>query len=194
MEDTPKTQDSTEYSWQERALKAEAELAKALQKLEYLEAQLRLLTAKRFGRSSEKTSKDQLQLFEDVFNEAESNAEPFAPEPELITVPAHQRAKRKKKKGVSLEGLPETVVEYRLPEEELTCSCGHERHIIGQEVTKELVVVPAQFSVTKHVQYVYACRHCENHGDARLPLWSKHRTKPGFPGQYCFSFCSSTCH
>src|SRR5690606_34008845 len=122
------------------------------------------LTAKRFGRSSEKTSKDQLQLFEDVFNEAESNAEPFAPEPELITVPAHQRAKHKKKKGVSLEGLPETVVEYRLPEEELTCSCGHERHIIGQEVTKELVVVPAQFSVTKHVQYVYACRHCENHG------------------------------
>lgn len=89
MEDTPKTQASTEYSWQERALKAEAELAKALQKLEYLEAQLRLLTAKRFGRSSEKTSKDQLQLFEDVFNEAESNAEPFAPEPELITVPAH---------------------------------------------------------------------------------------------------------
>ena len=49
MEDTPKTQDSTEYSWQERALKAAAELAKALQKLEYLEAQLRLLTAKRFG-------------------------------------------------------------------------------------------------------------------------------------------------
>ena len=47
MEDTPRTQDSTEYSWQERALKAEAELAKALQKLEYLEAQLRLLTAKR---------------------------------------------------------------------------------------------------------------------------------------------------
>jgi hypothetical protein len=41
MEDTPKTQDSTEYSWQERALKAEAELAKALQKLEYLEAQMR---------------------------------------------------------------------------------------------------------------------------------------------------------
>jgi uncharacterized coiled-coil protein SlyX len=114
MEDTPKTQDSTEYSWQERALKAEAELAKALQKLEYLEAQLRLLT-ERFGRSSEKTSKDQLQLFEDVFNEAESNAEPFAPEPELITVPAHQRAKRKKKKGVSLEGLPETWLNTAFP-------------------------------------------------------------------------------
>jgi hypothetical protein len=110
MEDTPKTQDSTEYSWQERALKAEAELAKALQKLEYLEAQMRLLTAKRFGRSSEKTSKDQLQLFEDFFNEAESNAEPFAPEHVLITVPANQRFKRKKKIFVSLVVLHESVV------------------------------------------------------------------------------------
>ena len=189
MEDTPKTQDSTEYSWQERELKAKGELAKVLQKLDYLEAQLRLLTAKRFGRSSEKTSKDQLQLFEDFFNEAESNAESFAPEPELITVLAHQRAKRKKKKGVDLEGLPETVVEYRLPEKELTCSCGHERHIIGQEVTKELVVVPAQFSVTKHVQYVYACRHCENHGDGTAPVVVK-APKPNraFPGRIASPF------
>ncbi len=75
------------------------------------------------------------------------------------------------------------MVEYRLPEEELTCSCGHERHIIGQEVTKELVVVPAQFSVTKHVQYVYACRHCENHGDGTTPAVVK-APKPNraFPG------------
>ena len=106
----------------------------------------------------------------DVFIEAESNAEPVAPEPELISVPAHQRAKRMKKNGVSLEGLPVTVVEYRLPVEELTCSCGHDRHIIGQEVTKELVVVPAQFSVTTLVQYVYACRHCENHGAGTAPV------------------------
>ena len=183
MENTAKTPEPTEYSWQERALKAEAELAKALKRLEYLEAQIRLLTAKRFGRSSEKTNKNQLQLFEDAFNEAEANAEPFAPEPELVTVAAHQRAKSKKKKAADLEGLPETVIEYRLPEEELTCSCGHERHIIGQEVTKELVVVPAQFSVTKHVQYVYACRHCENHGDGTTPAVVK-APKPNraFPG------------
>lgn len=133
--------------------------------MEYLEAQIRLLTAKRYGRSSEKTPKNQLKLFEDVFNEAEATAEPFAPEPELITVLAHKRAKPKAKKGVSLEGLPEKVIEYRLPEEELVCSCGHERHIIGQEITKELVVVPAQLYVNKHVQYIYGCRHCENNGD-----------------------------
>jgi len=98
MEMKPKTQDLTEYSWQERALKAEAQLAEALKRVEYLEAQIRLLTAKRYGRSSEKTPKNQLKLFEDVFNEAEATAEPFAPEPELITVSAHKRAKPKAKK------------------------------------------------------------------------------------------------
>ena len=47
MENTAKTLDPIEYSWQERALiaeeralKAEAELAKVLQKLQYVEAQL----------------------------------------------------------------------------------------------------------------------------------------------------------
>ena len=145
-------------------------MAEALKRLEYLEAQIRLLTAKRYGRSSEKTPKNQLNLFEDVFNEAEATAEPFAPEPELITVSAHKRAKPKAKKGVSLEGLPEKVIEYRLTEEELVCSCGHERHIIGQEITKELVVVPAQLYVNKHVQYIYGCRHCENNGDGTEPV------------------------
>jgi transposase len=190
VENTAKTIDPIKYSWQERALiaeerslKAEAELAKVLQKLQYVEAQLRLLTAKRFGRSSEKTNKNQLQLFEDAFNEAEATAEPLAPEPELVTVQAHKRTKSKGKKGINLEGLPENVVEYRLPEEELICSCGHGRHIIGQEVTKELVVVPAQFSVTKHVQYVYSCRHCETHGDgSALVMVKAPKLNRAFPG------------
>src|SRR5690554_5777134 len=130
---------------QERALKAEAELAKALQKLEYLEAQLRLLTAKRFGRSSEKTSKDQLQLFEDVFNEAESNAEPFAPEPELITVPAHQRAKRKKKKGVSLEGLPVSGKYFWI-----NWGCGQKPGLKSQEVVHAFLRGTNEGSPTVH--------------------------------------------
>ena len=67
MENTAKTPEPTEYSWQERALKAEAELAKALKRLEYLEAQIRLLTAKRFGRSSEKTNKKSAAAFRGRF-------------------------------------------------------------------------------------------------------------------------------
>lgn len=79
--------------------------------------------------------------------------------------------------------MAEVVIEYRLPEEELVCSCGHERHIIGQEETKELVVVPAQFYVNKHVQYVYSCRHCEKHGDGTTsPVVAAPKPNRAFPG------------
>lgn len=183
MENMPKTPDTTEYSWQERALKAESQVTNLLDEMEYLRAQIRLLTQKRFGSSSEKaTYDDQMKLF-DAFNEAEANAEPFAPEPDLITVPEHKRAKRKGKKGLSLEDLPETTIEYRLSDEEVVCSCGHERHVIGQDVTNEIVVVPAELLVHKHVQYVYGCRHCENHGDGSKPAVVR-APKPNraFPG------------
>jgi len=50
-------------------LKAEAQLANALQPMQYLEAQIRQLSAKHFGHSSQKTNK---------------KAEPFVKEPELL--------------------------------------------------------------------------------------------------------------
>jgi len=65
-------------------LKAEAQLANALQPMQYLEAQIRQLSAKHFGHSSQKTNKNQLSLFDDVFNKAEAKAEPFVKEPELL--------------------------------------------------------------------------------------------------------------
>lgn len=103
MKNTTNNSTATEYSWQERALQAEAkasqkqaQLEDAIKEMNYLKAQLRLLQAKRFGASSEKAnkeSKNQLKLFDDAFNEAEVTAEPLAQEPELITVPEHQRKK-----------------------------------------------------------------------------------------------------
>lgn len=194
MKNTTNNSTATEYSWQERALQAEAkasqkqaQLEDAIKEMNYLKAQLRLLQAKRFGASSEKAnkeSKNQLKLFDDAFNEAEVTAEPLAQEPELITVPEHQRKKKKGKRGTSLEGLPENIIEYHLPEEEMVCSCcGHERHVIGQETTRELVVVPAQVHVDVHVQNVYGCRHCEAHGDGSQPVVVKApKPKRAFPG------------
>ena len=98
MKNTAKTPTTTEQSWQERAIEAEAQVRSLLQEMEYLKAQMRLLTAKRYGASSEKSKQNinQLSLFDSAFNEAEASAEPFAPEPELVTVPAHKRKKSKK--------------------------------------------------------------------------------------------------
>jgi hypothetical protein len=127
--------------------------------MEYLEAQVRLLTAKRFGTSSEKTPVDQLSLFGDAFNEAEATAQPFAPEPDLgtIEVTGHKR-KKKRTRDELLQGLPENIIHHHLSEEEMVCSCGHPRHVIRQEVSRELRIVPAQFWVDVHNQVLRATR------------------------------------
>ncbi len=64
MKNTDETQTTTEQSWRERALKAEARVDLLSKELEFLNAHLHLLKAKRFGPSSEKTNPDQLRLFE----------------------------------------------------------------------------------------------------------------------------------
>ena len=185
MNNTSETPTTTESMWEQRALKAEAKLASVLSEMEYLKEQVRVLQRKRFGSSSEKTKgiADQMKLFDSMFNEVEATAEPFAPEPDLITVPEHKR-KKKSKRGSSLEGLPEEIVEYHLPDEEMVCSCcGTTRHVINQEITKELVTVPAQVFVRAHVRNVYSCRSCETKGDGSQPVVVK-APKPNraFPG------------
>ena len=185
MENLAQATSNTIEFWQERALKAEKLLEDALREITYLKAQVRLLTAKRFSSSSEKTSHIDQQKLEFVFNEVEATAEPSEPEPELVTVSEHKRAKSKGRKNLSLEGLPENVIEYRLSEEEEVCPCGNRRHVIGKEVSKELVVIPAKFYVNVHVQYVYACRSCETNPDSGQPaVVTAPKPKSAFPGSF----------
>ena len=61
-------------NWQDRALVAEEALATLELRVQHLEAQLRLQTAKRFGKSSEKTVEGHIPLFADTINEAEAEA------------------------------------------------------------------------------------------------------------------------
>ena len=97
--------------------KAEAQVQNLLQEMEYLKAQMRLLTAKRYGASSEKSKQDsnQLSLFDSAFNEAEASAEAFAPEPELVSVPAHKRKSPKGKEDSSLKACQKTSSNTILP-------------------------------------------------------------------------------
>ncbi len=139
MKKIPETQTTTEISWQKRAEKAEAQFEILLQEMEYMKTQMRLMSAKRYGSSSEKANENQQRFF-DGFNEAEATAEPFAPEPEadLITVPEQEISKKKGKNNTSLDGLRENIIEHHFPEDELARSCcGHQRHVINQEITRE---------------------------------------------------------
>ena len=179
MKNIAETPATTESTWQKRALKAEARVEFLVQEIGYLRAQMRVQQMKRFGSSSEKTNKDQMQLF---FNEAEATAKPLVPEPDLITVPEHKRAKKKRKRTLDLDGLPQNIIEYCLPEEEPACSCcGNKRHIMGSDKTRELRFVPAEVSVDVHVQYLYSCRHCEDHGDGST-VAAAPKPERAFPG------------
>lgn len=172
---TEKLQEEIDLLSQKNSLlqqeKAELEL-----KLKWYEEQYRLHQHKLFGRSSEQISADQLSLF----NEAESEAKPDAKEPELEEI-TYKRRKQKGHREEMLKDLPVETIEYQLPEEELNCDCGGKMHVMSKQVRKELKIVPAQVSVTEHVQFVYGCRDCEKNGIS-TNIKTAPMPKPALPG------------
>lgn len=110
-----------------------------------------------FGRKSEKADPDQFELaLEDIETAVESlQAAEETDERQVAGKPRPRRANR----GSLPRHLPrfEEVIE---PESTL-CDCGHERHVIGEDVSERLDIVPAQFRVIVTRRPKYACRSCE---------------------------------
>lgn len=126
-------------------------------KLKWYEEQFRLSRQKQFGASSEKTSDEQLNLF----NEAEDSANPQLEEPTVETITYQRKKKQLGQREDKLKDLPVEVIEYRLPEHEQVCPCCQGKlHEMSTQVRQELKVIPAQVILQKHVQYIYACRQC----------------------------------
>ena len=146
-------------------------------RLKWYEEQLRLMNQKRFGSSSEKSSPEQLNLF----NEAEESANPRTEEPQMETI-TYRRSKQTGQREEKLKDLTVEVIEYRLPEEEQICPCCNgPLQEMSTQVRQELKIIPAQYSVVKHVQYVYACRHCEKE-ELNTPIIKAGMPKPLLPG------------
>lgn len=141
----------------------QAKNAQLENQMNWLMEQVRLHRQARFGTSSEKdmlTEEEQLSLF---FNEAESTQNQELAEPELSEV--KKRRKKTGRKGESIQNLPVQQVEYTLTAEEQNCpTCGETLHVMKKEVRNEILVVPARFTVKRHVRYVYACRNCDKNG------------------------------
>jgi hypothetical protein len=123
-----------------------------------LKEQVKLLRDRLFGRKSEQTAEaDTPQLA--LFNEAESVAvlKEGIVENEEVVAPTPRRGKRKPLSS----DLPRIEVVHELPEHELTCTCGCRKHVIGEETSEQLEIVPMQIRVIKHIRKVYGCRGCE---------------------------------
>lgn len=160
-------------------LKQEKDLLE--KKLKWFEDQQRLHLQKLYGRSTEKLDSGQLSLF----NEAESEAKPEIPEPTVEEI-TYKRQKKQGKREEMFKDLPVEIIEYCLSEEEQTCHCGEILHIMSKEVRKELKVIPAQFSIVEHVQYIYACRGCEKN-ETSTPVKKAPMPKPALPGSIASS-------
>ena len=111
-----------------------------------------------FGRKSEKIDPDQFELaLEDIETaiarvEAESEALP------LVT-PTQTSKPRKANRGSLPKHLPR--IEEVFEPESTTCDCGGVRHVIGEDVSERLDIVPARFRVIVTRRPKYACRACE---------------------------------
>ena len=177
MENTAHTTKNTIEYYKERNEKLEIEKEALEAKLKWYEEQFRLSQQQRFGSSSEKTNPDQLSLF----NEAEDTADSTVEEPTVETI-TYKRKKQRGEREQKLEDLPTETIEYRLSEEEQVCSCcDGPLHEMSTEVRKELKVIPAQVKVVEHVQHVYSCRHCERN-EIETPIQTAPMPTPVFPG------------
>ena len=125
--------------------------------LQRLRAQINLLLAKRFGPSSEKYSPDQLRLF----NEAESDAETLPEEAPVAAVPIAAQARTPRGRKPLPGYLPRVRIEHDLPEAEKICPCGCGLTRIGEEMSEQLDIIPAQVRVLQQVRFKYACKACE---------------------------------
>ena len=123
---------------------------------EHIIAQLRRLT---FGKRSEQMDKDQLQLaLEDLQQgAAEIEAQEEKDDPELK---AH-RTRQRRERRPSLPGhLPRVDVVIEPASTQCPC-CAGSMHVIGEDVSQRLDVVPAQYQVIVTHRPKYACRSCE---------------------------------
>lgn len=117
-----------------KTLQAENELLKEEKallelKIKWFEDQHRLHLNKMYGKSSEKSEKlDNGQI--SLFNEAESEAKPEAPEPTIEEIKPYKRRKKQGHREEMLKDLPVETVEYHLSEKEQKCDCGGNLHVI----------------------------------------------------------------
>lgn len=79
---------------------------------------------------------------------------PEAPMEETVTVPEHQRA-RKKKKDTSK--YPRTIEIIPVSDEDRQCTCGCEKTVIRYEISELFDYEPARFTIVEKRREVMAC-------------------------------------
>jgi len=138
---------------------AVAERDQALSQMDRLRHLLRQLQRAQFGRRSEKLDAEQLLLALEDIEQAVAGNE--AADDKKDAVAARARGdKRRVNRGALPAHLPR--VDVTITPEDTNCPCCRApMHVIGEETSQRLDVVPAQFRVIVTHRPKYACRACE---------------------------------
>jgi transposase len=138
---------------------AVAERDQALSQIDRLRHLLRQLQRAQFGRRSEKLDPEQLLLALEDIEQAVAGNE--AADDKKDPAAARTRGdKRRVNRGALPAHLPR--VDVTITPEDTNCPCCRApMHVIGEETSQRLDVVPAQFRVIVTHRPKYACRACE---------------------------------
>jgi transposase len=109
-----------------------------------------------YGAKSEKGHPDQYHL---ALEDIETAMAVVHAEDDAIDPPKTAAVKSRVGRGVLPKHLPR--IEVVIAPDDVTCGCGAERHVIGEDVSERLDIVPAQFRVLVTRRPKYACRSCE---------------------------------
>lgn len=129
-----------------------------------------LLKIKLFGRSSEKIKKQKPDLH--VFDEAKATPEvleedtPLIPETSVLdaalgnVITPQKEPKKKGRKPIPGCYQRHDVI-HDLPDHQKQCACGCALSKIGEDISEQLDVIPAQIYVKRHRRFKYACKRCQ---------------------------------
>src|SRR5579872_6615561 len=160
--------DNTPADLRETNSRLSAEVLQLKAEIPWDREQLGLAKKRLFGPSREQAPLGQEAL---LFNEAEANAAPQAPEPATETI-LYTRPRRKTpgQRDLQLATLPIEQITYELPKDQQVCpACAGTLHPMGADTRVEVEIVPALVKVVQHIRTKYACRHCERN-EIKTPI------------------------
>ena len=134
--------------------------------ISYLYTQWKLALQRHYGRRSEKLCEEaqkQMHLFDEMGDLTVEEAKAVDAVEAQIQITAHTRKKTRKSRKLS-EAFPREEKHYDLPASEKRCHCGAALKPIGEAISEQVDIIPAQIKVIKHIQHKYACSQYEEHG------------------------------
>jgi transposase len=131
----------------------------ALSQIDRLRHLLRQLQRAQFGPRSEKLDGDQLRLALEDIEQAIAGSEAEADKRDPVAAKARGEQRRTNRGGLPAH-LPRVDVTVGPKDTNCPC-CRMPMHVIGEETSQRLDVIPAQFRVIVTHRPKYACRACE---------------------------------